>query len=229
MFFHLENYVLVVNSFRIFLARKIVYKFYACIEQTYTVPTYDIQVAPPFGFCMDWLIMPGQFRRKKMSFLRTLQKQGALWPCVAFIILCWFSARMVKSCEEDICPCSSTLEDDMYVRADELYCLLKLMWISEKPTDFLSVETLTLKSLLEETTCFQPGRWCCCVGSTHTQWPAYAPWALGYRLVYMIPCLIHRYILTRLLPCFGDAIAYHIWLNLCVFACLCRASCNLHG
>ena len=130
--------------------------------------------------------MPGQSRRKKMSFLRTLQKQGALWPCVAFIILCWFSARMVKSCEDDICPCSSTLEDDMYVRADELYCLLKLMWISEKPTDFLSVETLTLKSLLEETTCFQPGRWCCCVGSTHTQWPAYAPWALGYRRTWFL-------------------------------------------
>ena len=166
--------------------------------------------------------MPGQSRRKKMSFLRTLQKQGALWPCVAFIIACLFSARMVKSCEDDICQCSSTLEDDMYVRADELYCLLKLMWISEKPTDLLSVETWTLQSLLEETTCLQPGRWCCCVGSTHTQWPAYAPWALGYRRTWFLDTHAQIHFDTSM-TVFWWCNCIHIWLNLCgtcVFMCL---------
>lgn len=120
----LENYVLVVNASRIFLARQIVYKFYAWIKQTYTVPTYDIHVAPPFGFCMDWLKMPGQSRRKKMSFLRTLQNRV---PCdlvspslfyVDFQLEWW---NLVKKTYVH-----AHLEDDMYVRADELYCLLNL-------------------------------------------------------------------------------------------------------
>jgi len=44
----------------------------------------------------------------------------------------------------------------MYVRADELYCLLKLMWISEKPTDFLSVETQHVYSQADDAVVLVP-------------------------------------------------------------------------
>ena len=69
-------------------------------------------------------------------------------------------------------------------------------------------------------TCLQPGRWCCCVGSTHTQWPAYAPWALGYRrtwfLVWCADTFWHVYcvLVMQLHTIYGWICAF------CVFMCL---------
>lgn len=166
--------------------------------------------------------MPGQSRRKKMSFLRTLQKQGAVWPCVAFIIVCLFSARMMKHfVKKTYVHAHRHLRTTcMCERMNCTACSNLCGFLKSQQISFLFKTLRTLKSLLEETTCVQPGRWCCCVGSTHTQWPAYAPWALGYRLVYMIPCLMHRYILYYRVLVMQLHTIYGWICAFCVFMCL---------
>ena len=114
------------NSAHSFLAKQIVCKYNMCMKQTYTVPTYDIHVAPNVLHGLTDTARTVQ--EEEDEFSQDITETGCLVTLCRLHCLCLFSAQMVKSCEDDICPCSSTLEDDMYVRADELYCLLKLMW-----------------------------------------------------------------------------------------------------